>query len=91
MRWCCAGFENAYRVGGERSLAVLVDQEASGPVFAIQSRTFDRGEEVAFNSPTPASLVIQARIQFCPWCGTSLRKHYGPHAARLSRPELRVE
>jgi hypothetical protein len=91
MKWCCAGFENRYQLAGERSIAVLVDENGLGePEFILQARAFDRGEEPSINTAVPMSLVIDAAMQFCPWCGVSLRKWYGKYICELVRPGYKI-
>ena len=92
MKWCCSVFENRYELAGERSIAVLIDEDPSGdPDFLVQARAFDHGSEPPLNVPVPMSLVLETGIQFCPWCGADLKKWYGKYAHQLSRPNLRVE
>lgn len=92
MKWCCAGFEAAYRAGGERSIAVLVDEDLGGHAqFFLQARAFDVGTEPDLNLNVPMSLALQTGLQYCPWCGVRLQKWYGRHARELKRPEFRID
>jgi hypothetical protein len=92
MRWCCAGFQAACQAAGERSIAVLIDEDDQGnPEFFLQARAFDAGTEPELNVATPMSLVIQKGLQFCPWCGTRLQQWYRRHARELKRPALRID
>ena len=91
MKWCCVGFENRYKMAGERSIAVLVDENGPGePEFLLQARTFDRGKEPSIHTAVPMSLVIDTVIKFCPWCGVSLWKWYGKYAHELIRPGYKI-
>lgn len=92
MKWCCAAFENHYQMAGERSIAVLIDENSEKqPEFLLQARAFDRDHEPVINISVPMSLVIEAGLQFCPWCGVSLRKWYSKHARELIRPGLKID
>ena len=92
MKWCCAGFESAYRAGGERSIAVIVDEDAGGTAeFFLQARAFDIGTEPDLKVNVPMSVALQTGLRFCPWCGMRLQKWYGRHAGELKRPELRID
>ena len=92
MKWCCIGFESAYHSAGERSIAALIDQDYTGqPEFLLQARAFDGIPEPAIKPPKPMSLVIQAQVQFCPWCGVSLQRWYGKHVVELIRPGLKID
>jgi hypothetical protein len=91
MKWCCVGFEAGYQAGGERSIAVLIDEDVDGrPEFFLQARMFDIGNEPPMNVSVPMSLAIQTGLRFCPWCGIQLKKWYGPYARTLKRPVLRL-
>jgi hypothetical protein len=91
IKWCCVGFEAAYQAAGERSIAVIVDEDQGEPEFFLQSRAVDAGDEQKIDAVVPISLVIENGIQFCPWCGRSLHKWYGTRATELRRPDLRIE
>ena len=91
MKWCCAGFEAAYEAAGERSIAVVIDEDTDGNAgFFLQARAFDAGSEPELNLDVPMSLVLQTGLQFCPWCGVRLQKWYGPHVRDLKKSELRL-
>jgi hypothetical protein len=92
VKWCCIAFESHYQMAGERSIAVLVDRNSENePEFLLQARAFDRGQEESLRVSVPMSLVIESGMQFCPWCGVSLRKWYGKYASDLMRPGLKIE
>lgn len=92
MKWCCTAFENHYEMAGERSIAVLVEENSEGrPEFLLQARAFDRGDEPAITTAAPMSLVIETGMRFCPWCGVDLQKCYGKYSRDLTRPGFRIE
>jgi hypothetical protein len=93
VKWCCAGFEAAYQAGGSRTIAAVVDRYSDGrPAFLLQSRTFDSGyEPPALNSSVPMTLITEAGMSFCPWCGNNLAKWYRKSVDTLARPGLRID
>ena len=91
MKYCCPVFEGAIGEAGNRGLAVIIDQSASGsPEFILQHRAVDLGTPPPDGYPGPIVLVNDTRIAFCPWCGRRLKSFYGSYADELRRPGLRV-
>jgi hypothetical protein len=92
MKWCCVGFEAAYQAAGERSIAIVVDEDDEGNAeFFLQARTFDIGTEPHLKLNVPMSLTTQTGLQFCPWCGVHLQKWYGRYARELKTPQFRID
>jgi hypothetical protein len=90
MKWCCIGFQSAYESAGQRSIAAVIDYDSENkPEFILQARAFD-GTPPQIKPPAPMSLVIENRMQYCPWCGTELQEWYAKHVAVLIRPDLRI-
>jgi hypothetical protein len=91
IRWCCKGFEEAFRRAGLRGHAVFSDADVeTDPKFVLQFRAIDSGAEPPESDEVPVSLVSEAVIEFCPWCGRRLKKWYRGDAGDLSRPDLRI-
>jgi hypothetical protein len=93
MKWCCGGLKTAHGAAGERSIAVLFGRDSEDePEFLLQARAFDVDSSPPpdFKPPAAISLVIDQRIQFCPWCGTNLEKWYSSYLDELHRPGLRI-
>lgn len=68
MKWCCTTFKGWYDEAGGRGLAVLVEQSEVGPIFLIQFRSVEMGDEGPKDHPRPLALASQIGILFCPWC-----------------------
>lgn len=85
-KWCCIGFQSQYESAGERGLAYLIGIDSLGePEFLQQFRAVAKGDETQIHSESPISVVIDARILFCPSCGVNLSKWYGEHIKELHR------
>lgn len=93
MDWCCAGFKVHYEASGERGFAVLIapSYDGSSVDFVVQCRAVELGQNPAISSPVPISLVSEARINYCPWCGVDLQGHYGPLLAGLKLSSLGIQ
>ncbi|HSP17250.1 MAG TPA: hypothetical protein VLV78_21080 [Thermoanaerobaculia bacterium] len=92
IKWCCAAFENAYNLAGDRTIAVLIDRYADGePEFLLQARAFERGHEERLNTSAPISLISESPIAFCPWCGTDLRRRYRSNIDDLQRAGFKID
>jgi hypothetical protein len=92
MKWCCIGFKSGYQAAGERAIAVLVDRDSKGaPAFLLQARAFDGVQAPEIRTEGPISLLQEARISFCPWCGVPLEKWYGGSVDTLLRPGLAID
>ncbi len=90
MNWCCLAFKGNFQAAGERGFAVFAFTENGiGPNFALQHRSLEPGESLR-TTETPVSLVSDAIIKFCPWCGADLRKQYRDSWEALDRSDLRV-
>ena len=90
MKWCCKGFEGHFQMVGTRGFGIFVStKDGPEPNFIMQHRAVDEGSPVP-NTTYPLSLVTDAQIQFCPWCGVRLKKFYLDSYRELDRSELRV-
>lgn len=91
--WCCVFFKSSYDAAGDRSIAVLVDRHADDtPEFILQSRAFMKGEEPPdMHTRVPMSLVTEAQVRFCPWCGRNLARWYKRDVDRLLRHGFKIE
>ena len=90
VNWCCNPFQNAYLHGDERGIATLKGQREGMRTFALQIRAVDKEHEAELlrhKHPFPVSVVQQFLINFCPWCGINLPRHYGAQIDVL--PNLR--
>lgn len=83
VKWCCPGFERKYGQGGERGTAILYGFLGGELQFYLQFRALERGDVLEYVSPKPISLVTQVAINFCPWCGKRLVKHYKKQLEKL--------
>lgn len=91
MEWCCVVFKNSYEAAGERGLAILAGRNSAGnPEFVLQHRAFDKDVESLPETEAPMSVISEARISYCPWCGRNLEKWYGKHVNELDRPALNI-
>ena len=89
MDYCCLGFAGHMEVAGRRGMSIIADaSDELGPVFVVQHRAVDFGCQLQIESPVPVSLVTESRIQYCPWCGTSLAAFYGDTVKEVSRSKF---
>jgi hypothetical protein len=88
--WCCPGFRSAYEDAGGRGLGVLIigDESDDEPRFVFQFRAVRAGSTILWEDPEPISLVSEAMIRFCPWCGRELAKWYSSSWRGLIRPDI---
>ena len=89
IRWCCPGFEFAFRQAGERGFGVFADTSASPVLFVLQHRALDPGATVPTYSGH-MSVITQVGITYCPWCGRELLKWYKKSLPELYRGDLIV-
>lgn len=86
MRWCCGVFKGWFDQAGQRGFGIVVARLADGQgTFRLQHRAIDKGDPVPSSYPHPLTLVSEAGIQFCPWCGLNLQEVYGRHFDHLIR------
>jgi hypothetical protein len=91
MKWCCLTFKSWFEAAGERGSGILIERgQDAQPQFIIQHRAVDKGLEESVHSEESVTLVSQARIHYCPWCGRGLKKTYGEYVDSLRRPDLRL-
>ena len=90
VRWCCSAFRTHFCEAGSRGLAVLVvsDELVEEPRFLLQHRAIDQGAELEYDGNVPLTLVTEAHISFCPWCGRKLERWYRRDWRELVRPEI---
>ena len=90
MKWCCKGFQGSFQMAGTRGFGIFVStKDGPEPTFIMQHRAVDEGPPI-LNTTYPVSVVTDARIQFCPWCGVKLRAFYQGSYRELDRSDLRV-
>lgn len=91
MKWCCQTFEYYYGEAGSRGFAALVERDSQGrPFCLLQHRAVEPEAMGSVRSEVLTSLVSEAPIRYCPWCGRDLEKWYGKDVEALSRPGLRI-
>ena len=91
MKWCCIGFKAHYESAGQRGAAYLVGRDSLGaPEFMIQYRAVDKGDETHVQTDIPASIIVDARIVFCPHCGVNLAKFYKNEIDSLYRDGFEI-
>jgi hypothetical protein len=91
MKWCCAAFQGRFEEAGLRGLAVFAATSAGEPpLFILQFRATDSGT-VFSDSSGPLSLLSDAVINFCPWCGVRLKDWYRQFLKELDRSDLRIQ
>jgi hypothetical protein len=86
INWCCIAFENAYSRGSQRGHNVLFATSVDGIQFFLHYRSIDPEHMGALHEvrlPFPVSLVGEARIRFCPWCGRDLINQYRKQLERM--------
>ena len=88
-KWCCAGLEGHFRMTGMRGFSVFVAAAGANSAFILQHRAVEPGAATP-NSDQPLSVVSDVQIQFCPWCGVRLQKHYQERLQDLDRSDLRI-
>jgi hypothetical protein len=82
-------FETLLGDRGKRGLSIIVAESDIGPVFFLQARAVDAGQEPP-SAPSPVTVATEVAITFCPWCRADLRRRYGHQAADLATPDLRL-
>lgn len=91
MNWCCAAFEGWYNHAGQRGIGILVGRDSSGiPVFTLQYRAIEQGDEKVITATKPVSTVVEVGLQYCPWCGRDLDRWYANYIEILFRPALKI-
>jgi hypothetical protein len=71
---------------------VVVDQSTTaGPLFLLQHRSVEMGDEGPKDHPRPVTLAGQVGILFCPWCGVNLKAFYGREIQSMERPAYRLQ
>ena len=85
VKWCCAAFQGNYEAAGRRGLSIVAEKsEFRGIQFTIVARAVnDCDRERLPATPVPITLETETGIQFCPWCGCTLREHYLPYVHEL--------
>lgn len=77
-------------MAGSRGFGIFVSTtNEPEPVFILQHRALDEGAPNP-NTTHPLSLVTDAHIQFCPWCGANLKGFYRDTFKKLDRSDLRI-
>lgn len=90
MKWCCMGFKGNFEMAGSRGFGMFVStKDGPEPIFILQHRALDEHSPLP-NTTYPITVVTDARIQFCPWCGVRLKQFYGDSYGKLDRSDLRV-
>ena len=90
MDWCCLAFKEHFEFAGSRGLAVFVfTKNGPPPEFILQHRSLDLGASLSYTD-VPLSLLAEAHIYFCPWCGTKLEKFYQHTYRQLDRSDLKL-
>jgi hypothetical protein len=88
---CCPTFQTWLDEAGTRGAAVLIAESRDGkPVFILQHRAVDLGNEEAVRSEHALSLVSEVRIRHCPWCGRRLEDWYRHHWRAFVRTDVPV-
>jgi hypothetical protein len=59
------------------------------PHFYLQGRAVDI-DSSSFVAPVPITVVTDFAIDFCPWCGVTLRKWYRKTGEKLIKPGLKI-
>jgi hypothetical protein len=91
MKWCCETFHNRYDAGGRPGLSVIVDRGFDDqPRFYLQGRAIPAGVDVRIDASADVQTVSEFVVDFCPWCGATLRKFYRKTAEELIRPGLKI-
>jgi hypothetical protein len=89
MKWCCIPFKNYYATAGERGISILIGRNSAGkPEFVMQHRAVDKEIESLPYTDYPISIITDACIVYCPWCGRKLDKWYGKYVDELYKPGL---
>jgi hypothetical protein len=87
--WCCFGLRAAYENARERGFAIIVGLCPDGePRFLMQCCSGHEGPLP--KTDMPPSVVTQAVVSHCPWCGVNLGKRYGERAGELFREGLEI-
>lgn len=72
-------------------MAMLVERNSTGkPAFFIQHRAVNKEIESLPYTEYPISIITDACIVYCPWCGRKLDKWYGKYVDELYRPGLKI-
>ena len=82
------GLREAFCEAGHRGNSIFFNDVDEPARFVLQMRAIDKDAQPPPECPSPMTLLSEAIIQFCPWCGAKLSRHYRRHLAALSRPDL---
>ena len=88
IKWCCVGLRDAFCEAGRRGQAIFFNNIDEPNRFVLQTRVVDKDASPPENWRAPMTLLTEAAIRFCPWCGVELARHYRKHLSALSRPDL---
>jgi hypothetical protein len=90
MKWCCMGFQGDFQMAGSRGFGIFVStRDSPVPEFTLQRWALDK-DSPTLKTSYPVSLVSDAHIQFCPWCGVRLREFYQKPYTELDRSDLKI-
>ncbi len=91
MTWCCESFHAWFEEAGRRGFAVFVAREdESEPMFVMQHRAVEVGNDPPSVVGAPVALVSDIAIAFCPWCGVHLEEWYKGQTDQLDKSSLKV-
>ena len=79
INWCCNSFQTNFGQSSERGIRIIAVESTTVPLFCILSKALndeDRERLSGAKLPFPVSTAHRLGIECCPWCGTTLGKHY---------------
>jgi hypothetical protein len=84
--WCCTLFKASAQRRGQNDIAIAIENDRrAGLMFWLEFRLVAQKDEdaIAITCPFPVRLAMRQGINFCPWCGRSLRQFYAGRVEHL--------
>jgi len=81
MKYCCNGFEEAYKNYNKRGVSIFAEDHFGQPIFIVLFRSVNITDEKelseAINEFQKTYHIATERvIRYCPWCGRKLSSFY---------------
>ncbi|QQE11162.1 hypothetical protein JD969_16925 [Planctomycetota bacterium] len=90
VKICCDAFQWMIDSAGHSGFSIIVAGDISDVVFYLQARAYDENQENKLDNiprtvdpPKPFCLKMQNVIQYCPFCGTSLKKIASNNSSKM--------
>jgi hypothetical protein len=98
--WCCGGLKDRFERRYDRGLFVFAEPPTSDGRYpasywlamrSVRKQDVERLKELKGERDLPITIQTWFPIQFCPWCGTRLKRFYARHYELLVDPQMTTE